>query len=341
MVRWLSSGADIGNEIRSLIGFSSKVDIAIAFWGAGAADALGLLTSKAEIHIICNGATGACNPHEIRKLVGAHPGQVFSLSTLHAKVVVADGILIVGSANASANGLGLEGAEQTAWIEAALITSDAAAVAEARAWFEQLRADSQTVPVDDRLLERMDEAWRFRQKMRPGPSNSQTLIDLIDQTPAIFDNRAIWVRVCTSNASDKADEEFQKVIEDDGRNNMEFEYYEGDKTWLQKIPDDAIIFDVWVGPRGRVEINRLFWQCDPRDVPISCPLKGCEDNHFQIVRALECIDIGGVNLQIDGNSKGILSGRLKKHARELRDFEGTGVGYTGPFSDFVRRFCLS
>lgn len=152
-------------EIRSLLGEADEARLAVAFWGAGAIERLGLDRPGFRAQILCNLDSGACNPAElrrIRKLSGimlrAHPA-------LHAKVYWTPQAAVLGSSNASSNGLALEGDAAGAWAEANVRVNDTAMLAEIATWFEALFAEGYEILDAD--IDRAELIWKARAKMAP------------------------------------------------------------------------------------------------------------------------------------------------------------------------------
>jgi len=75
--------------------------------------------------------TGGTNPHALEE--GA--ADLRQCDTLHAKVYIGRTQSVVCSANASINGLALEGTEQSGWIEAGTIVPTTPIISQ---WFEDL-----------------------------------------------------------------------------------------------------------------------------------------------------------------------------------------------------------
>lgn len=103
--------------------------IAVAFWGSGADE---LVSPEKRYQIICNLLQGGTNPATIRFLRAMPNVEVRHHAELHAKVVLANGRAIVGSANFSADGLGIGGPSRPGWIEAAAVLDGT----EVEQWFE-------------------------------------------------------------------------------------------------------------------------------------------------------------------------------------------------------------
>ena len=125
-----------------------SLDIAVAFWGAGAIEALGLDNPAREVRVLLDLSAGATNPSVVRELLKTYPNKVRSANRLHAKTFLGENEIAVGSANASASGLGLEGAEANQWYELGMISSDITAINAAKAWFEELWDGALPIDVD-------------------------------------------------------------------------------------------------------------------------------------------------------------------------------------------------
>src|SRR4051812_26192393 len=67
---------------------SGAVDIAIAYWGGGAATTLGLATQTGEIRVVCDAQSGACNPDELAQLSEMLHVKLHWKNGLHAKLLL-------------------------------------------------------------------------------------------------------------------------------------------------------------------------------------------------------------------------------------------------------------
>jgi hypothetical protein len=153
------AGADLHAAVgRAVAG--PNVRCAVAFWGAGAEDLIG---DPATASIICNLSLGGTNPRVIRRLI-ARGAAVRQLGSLHAKVYFGAETAVVTSANASANGLALEGPEQAHWSEAGVEIAHEAAGDVGR-WFDDVWRQSVEISPED--LERAALLWRARRRRKP------------------------------------------------------------------------------------------------------------------------------------------------------------------------------
>lgn len=116
------NGPELLQRLREKLPQAQKADLAVAFWGAGAAQNLGL-QDCANVRIICNLMSGATNPNEIRTLL-ERGAKVRQLNDLHAKIGVIDDMSFLGSSNMSTNGLGGEDSAAR-WQEANVVYGNA------------------------------------------------------------------------------------------------------------------------------------------------------------------------------------------------------------------------
>ena len=154
------TGADIQTQVRAIASRTGEVLAAVAYWGSGAADRTALTEHDrpANVRVICDLLSGACNPAEIEVLreLGV---TVKTLDRLHAKVWIGGNDVIVGSANASRNGLPGDG-EQGANVEAATLSQDPRLARKLTAWFEEQWKAS--IEIEDRHLELARQLWKRR-----------------------------------------------------------------------------------------------------------------------------------------------------------------------------------
>ncbi|WP_095133241.1 phospholipase D family protein [Pseudomonas sp. Irchel s3h14] len=173
-----------------------SLDIAVAFWGAGALKDLGLDRSDRRVRVLLDLSAGATNPSVVRDLVNTYPGMIRRVDRLHAKAYLAETEIVVGSANASANGLGLEGAEATQWRELGMVSTDAATVQEAHTWFNDLWSFAKLIDLDSDEFTEAQRLWRQRHANRSLPqTSSESLIAAVIANPSSFTGRDLYVVV--------------------------------------------------------------------------------------------------------------------------------------------------
>jgi len=172
-------------RFRTLTRDARRVLIAAPFWGHGAIQSLGI-NQLQNVLAICNLRTNACNPHVIAELMCLKGVSVRTHPRLHMKVYASEHFAIVGSSNASANGLAIEGAALGGWIEANVLSDNEHLVQEALCLFDDLW-NNQTEDITDDVLEDAKIAWANR----PSPDaalKAPTLLEACRENPNIFDS---------------------------------------------------------------------------------------------------------------------------------------------------------
>lgn len=172
-------------QIKRGLASSSDAQLAVAFWGDGAIEELGIDTRIGPLAIICNLEAGGTNPAVIAALLkmkvpgGGHLS-VQQNDRLHAKVYLFDDFAIVGSSNASTNGLAFEGGELSHWFEANICVRDEAVLASIRTWMGEL-VGRDINPAD---LKRARAAWAARRSIMRMPRDiSSTVLEALRFEP--------------------------------------------------------------------------------------------------------------------------------------------------------------
>ncbi len=153
------------------IAASGNIDCAVAFWGNGAERMFGDCNGRA-LRIICNLRMGGTNPDVIARM--RDTAEIRHCDMLHAKVYLGHDRAVVTSANASANGLGVDGASPATWVEAGYLTTETGPI---RDWFEKLWQSCH--PVTEADLAAAKNAWIRHQKSAarsPPPSFADYIV---------------------------------------------------------------------------------------------------------------------------------------------------------------------
>ena len=178
----------VAPEFKALGGAGVDKRLAVAFWGEGALAALGLEGSGAKgARVVCNLESGATKPSVIRDLMDAG-ADVRTNARLHGKVYLNQGVAIIGSSNASANGLAVQGRELVGWHEANLMTDDKSVIAKAGEWFRRIWDSRETADVDEGVLAEAEERWNTRRSIAPVKRSGETLLAACRAHPELFRN---------------------------------------------------------------------------------------------------------------------------------------------------------
>jgi hypothetical protein len=259
MIKFLD-GASATKELKKQIGASKKVRIAVAFWGENAAQELGLILKGKAATVICNLKSGGTNPRGIRPMIdaGVHVRQ---FDKLHGKMYLFDDCVIIGSSNASANGLSLQGSEISGWHEANLITDDKTVYSDAEAWFNAIHQDV----IEGADLDAAEDAWSRRRRATPiANPEDKSLIEALRSNAATFSDRRIYICVCLLPFTEAGQEAFNRgraEVPESQRHRID-----GYEDWSQ-LPDGADLIRFSIGPRNGVEFVGFANTDDAWEIP--------------------------------------------------------------------------
>jgi hypothetical protein len=203
------NGPQLQERILKIASSATAMDFAVAFWGAGSIEALGLSEIR-KARIICNLTMGGTSPKVIRELIDIG-FEVRHLDTLHSKIYLFDDVAFVGSSNASANGLSLQGKVLSGWHETNVELSDASQIAFLKENFDYIWNNSRPASDDDLTL--AEKLFNSRRRLIQRVSDLNN-IDLYDNFNSLEENPwqelGIYVCVYNNDLSDAA----QKVVAD-------------------------------------------------------------------------------------------------------------------------------
>lgn len=195
-------GNDYTLQVERLVHTSEAIKCAIAFWGEKAAKLLGDKSKKA--HIICNLESGGTNPNVIKHLLN-NGSKIRTNDKLHAKVWLGNAFAIVGSANASANGLSYEDSEidSWGWIEAGVLIKNPVIVKKIDDWFKNLWNDPNSEDVNEDKIKSALAAWKPRRKNRLPLKRSESFFEQIKTEPNFLKDRQVYLLFYDEDLSKK------------------------------------------------------------------------------------------------------------------------------------------
>lgn len=273
---------NIAPAVREIIRSSENVALAVAFWGRDAGKSLlGDINStrKNSVRLLCDLEMGGTNPWEIDQLLS----EQYLLSHfpyLHAKVYLGDNRVVVGSANASANGIGLEGEQCDGLQEAALYSEDSNVVASAWTWFEDLWDRSTLISDDPDALERARSRWAVANRQRPLPSSETSLLRAILDRPEELEGRLWFAIYPTATGRSDLAEAGIDALKEAHRDWKELAYYWG---WpeLERLPANARVVDLRYSKNGRLYAQKA--QYEILDLPLGNAEEGA---HYCVVKRI-------------------------------------------------------
>lgn len=161
---------------------------AVAFWGAGSEKLFNQQDKK--IRIICDVSLGGTSPDALRALGAPNNDKLRHLSDFHAKVYISDRGAVVGSANASQNGIGFDG--QPDLIEAGMfIEPRTDTFKRIEDWFEELWENSKRA--DESAINIASQKFNKSRSFKPRPVRPGSLLDLIASEPENFSEVSIVI----------------------------------------------------------------------------------------------------------------------------------------------------
>ncbi len=173
------------------------------FWGKDARSFLEDAGAGLDnVRIVCDVDMGGCSPDALVELGAPNNGRLRHRPGLHAKVYLSDRGVIVGSANASDNGIGF-GPAGAKLIEAATYHAPRTSLWQAAAdWFEDLYEGA--LQVDETAIETARARFVGRGTyVPPRPGRPGSLLDMIRLTPERFDSVGFVVASAQSSKRER------------------------------------------------------------------------------------------------------------------------------------------
>jgi hypothetical protein len=254
------AGAALTKKMRSVCRTHKDLKVAIAYWGQDALELLPLKSTKKNLRVLCCLNRGRSDPKVIRRF-GRRARQN---DKLHAKVIWTRDAAIVGSANASSNGLPEDEQRLSGLIEAGLCVEDKAILASIERWFDrEFNLGRKITPKDleDAALARQRRIWGQGGK---GKRIRQSLIEALAQGGKLeFSGQritfVIWKQQTTKLEDKKAKElakRKSKVLKSDfnlsSPDIRDLSWY---VNWKNEIPLDSFLIDCWMRGDKISEIN--------------------------------------------------------------------------------------
>ena len=318
------------NKVSDLIKNGKKVRIAVAFWGAQS-ESLFEGFSGEHLQIICNLSMGGSNPTIIEKLMTIENVEVRQLDQLHAKLVLSDNGMVVGSANMSANGLGFEGEESDGFFELGVYITDSILLTDTAHWFDNKWNRARKISEQD--IEVAKKKWLKRRGVRPSKeSNLAEKPGLLEMDIGDLKDRAFYLVMFRYKASKKEKIYLNKISKSEDFSGRKLDIYSGwDDGQLPRERGDIII-PIYVGARERLEIY------SPQ-TPLPELRKVTGSASLDVTVIMKEAGYSNILPFRFGNSD---RQHLKKPLKEwfdeclVEEFENNGNGLTKPVSDFLK-----
>lgn len=287
----LLDGPEAEREIKKLLDAAEWVRIAVPYWGKNAVARLGLDRLRTNnVRIVCNLLSGGCNPGEIKKLKSIIGDNIITNNNIHAKVYLTDKGAVLGSSNASTNGLGIEGSKSEVLNEMNIKIENVDKIEYLENWYNYIESNSRKITKSD-----FDTAKFLYGKLKNSfPLKGGSIVELAASDPSEFEGRdvAVWVWN-RPEASDSAYRHFE--IEKQNRKNDELTFYEE----CGNLKPGSIIIDI---DMKSDPISVLFFQII-KDYPKREFIKNGKKTYLHLcleIDKLDDHDFGDVERWIDG-----------------------------------------
>lgn len=276
--------------IKTLIGESKKVRLAVAYWGSDAMKLFEKCVSM-DVKILCDLDSGACDTNEIRNLIKRFGSKnVLRSPNLHAKVYWTDAGMVLGSSNVSTNGLALDNREAARLREANMLFQ-AADFGNSQlgksilSWIEEL----ETMEISERDLEKADAKRRALRSMR---GLGYPILDKEEfNWPGSLDDprlKRVFI-IVARNVTDEIVEEWKAK-----RNEIQKTYGPGmDEGWKLPIPESAYLLEYWIHKDSKKHLKPLVYQGEYLG---AYQLDAREDKKSGVRLLREVEDFGGLGL---------------------------------------------
>lgn len=218
------SASECRAEVRRMLASNGPIQAAVAYWGKGAIKDLGIHKGL-DFRAVCDVRSGGCNTDVVEELLRLFgPNRILTHDRFHAKVWLAQGTLIIGSSNASSNGLGFEGHETDSLVEANMLVKDPKMVKTVREWMEKSVAQSaRKITANDLRVGARRHA--INRGKRPVPEVGDLLSSLKTDSDSFADRDAfVWVWDQSEKVARWARDEIKEIQND--RNDPTIDFWQ-------------------------------------------------------------------------------------------------------------------
>lgn len=194
------TGAELTAAVRRIAG-GKDLRCAVAFWGNGVGAFLtGAGAVMDDAKIVCDLSMGGCHPDALVELGAPANANLRHRPGLHAKIYLSNEGVVIGSANASNNGLGF-GTDGARHLEAATFHGPSSDIwKSASEWFDRTFASSS--PLDKAALELA--RLNFDRGLDAEPARSVrpgSLLDMVIAHPEAFEG--VGFVFCSTSSTEK------------------------------------------------------------------------------------------------------------------------------------------
>lgn len=251
------TGDTLSDAIRRVVG-GPKVRCAVAFWGEGITEFLRAAGARrTDTQILCDISMGGTSAKALEELGAPGNDQLRRVDGLHAKVYLSDAGMVLGSCNASNNGIGFRGAEPF-WIETGTFFEPGTrSWQQASLWFRHLYEDAKVI--DDSDVCEAERRHRPPQSVMNLPARPGSLLDIVRDDPDSFGPIG-FVFGNVQSTREQRDQARENLLRQEGV----------DATGVKALPDSGIytnwtekdlerwqplFIDFWISSRDKLYVS--------------------------------------------------------------------------------------
>jgi len=288
---------DIYNSIEQIFTRPKYAYCAVAFWGEGSDALFNKINSNTATKIICNLSSGGTNPFAIKKLQKKSNFELRHNPNLHAKIYLSDKGCVIGSANASTNGLAFNQLDFNGWIEGCVLITENSSDS-IRLWIKNLYENSFDITEAD--LQKAIDIWE-RRKL---PNFTTCLKE------NFFTNKDFAIAIYNDNKLSDKTLQIMKQYEANGA-------YE---DWPELKPGSKVI-DIYFNSSKKIKGGEVYRIFEKNDFTRTDPDYNNDKISHKSINGKECLvtlctKVETKYFKIDKNDKALLSKIITEHAEE-------------------------
>ncbi|SFA61995.1 hypothetical protein SAMN04487972_1433 [Paracoccus halophilus] len=243
------TGADLTRKIREIVG-GENVKCAVAYWGDHGFE------FTEDWMIVCDIVGGSTSSSALAQLGAPDNRNLKHVKDLHAKVYISDNGVIIGSANASARGLGDAGHYRPLLEVGTFHRHGGETWTQAVEWFHELFEEANAV--DTMALEIAQQAYRppatpFSTSRAEG--GIMDFLDLVRLRPEKFSGKGICFLFCEEPSDTEIIREIAENCPDQNEHNEILSWPR--ERCFTEWPEDSLdrlqknVIELYIGRRGR------------------------------------------------------------------------------------------
>ncbi|MCC5967822.1 MAG: phospholipase D family protein [Rhodobacteraceae bacterium] len=204
------AGDDLSRKIKEVVR-RANARCAVAFWGRDAVRELfgTEYLERDDVWILCDITMGGTNPETLRKIVESRAENHGHVPGLHAKIYHSDGGMVVGSANASGNGIGFRGKPPKQIESGTYHERNSGSWEYAQNWFDALWNDAGDL--DEAAIRIAERTWGENKNSRLGLNRELIASSLLELQRLSGEVKLV---LCYGEYSDKDVQEYTETAVD-------------------------------------------------------------------------------------------------------------------------------